>query len=78
MVKFILKDQISDSSIKLDVPGDEDIGEVFDIANEYWGVEEIILRNGYDLVRLDCAIDDEISDGDVVEVVAVPFDIIFQ
>ena len=71
MVRFTLKDGGSDSSIRLDLPKEDSISELTEIVADHWGLRDMVLLRGYDLLR-GGRIGEILRDGDVVEMIPDP------
>ncbi len=71
MVRFTLKDGRSSSSIKLDMSKEDSFSVLREIASDYWGAEEMIFLNGYDILRGD-TIGEVLNEGDVIDMVPLP------
>ncbi len=72
MVRFTLMDVANRRSLRMDLPPVTDVVEVRCIAEEYWGSEGFLLRNGHRILDGSECIAECIADDDTVEMIPDP------
>jgi hypothetical protein len=72
MIRFTLKDNVKDFSIRMEMPEDEPITELHETVRDYWGESEIVLVRDYMILDPGLTIGEAIRDGDVVEAMPDP------
>lgn len=72
MVRFTLKDVMKAVSMRLDLDPCDPVQEISCIANEYWGSDGFLIRNGYNLIDEGEQVGMRISEGDVIELIPDP------
>jgi hypothetical protein len=71
-LRFTLRNARDGMTVRVEMMPDEDASELGCIAREFWGRQDIALRNGYYLVREGCRIGDFVKDGDTVDMITDP------
>jgi hypothetical protein len=68
MVRFTLKDNMTEKSIRMELSKDEPLNEIKETVRDYWGLDNILLAVGYRLLPAEGTVGDSISEGDEVNV----------
>ncbi len=76
MVRFTLRNLVKSSSMKVDLDPRDDVREISYIVSECWGTEDFLVTNGYRIIGEGNTVGTEISEGDVVDIIPDPRNIL--